>query len=126
MKRLLALAATAGLAVAIYATTATGSQQAVTPAQFNALKKQVAVLKKDVTDLKAAMSCLSSAGVASFGGGTAGFHYKQPDGSEILTSAIDLTDQGEQPTALLAIVDPQCVSARLLQTRLSESTSLQR
>ena len=72
MKRLLALAATAGLAVAIYATTATGSQQAVTPAQFTALKKQVAAMKKDVNDLKAAMSCLGSAGVASFGGGTAG------------------------------------------------------
>jgi hypothetical protein len=48
MKRLLALIAAAGVAVALYATTATGSQQAVTPKQFAALKKQVAQLQKDV------------------------------------------------------------------------------
>ena len=48
MKRLLALVAAAGLAVALYAATATGGQQAVTPKQFNALKKQVAQLQKDV------------------------------------------------------------------------------
>jgi len=48
MKRLLALIAVVGLAVTLYAATATGGQQAVTPAQFNALKKQVAQLQKDV------------------------------------------------------------------------------
>ena len=53
MKRLLALVATAGIAVALYATTAPAGQQAVTPAQFNALKKQVTQLQKDVKTLKA-------------------------------------------------------------------------
>jgi hypothetical protein len=51
MKRLLALIAATALAVALYATTATGGQQAVTPAQFAALKKQVTKLQKQVKDL---------------------------------------------------------------------------
>lgn len=51
MKRFLALIATAGLAVALYAATATGGQQAVTPKQFAALKKQVTTLQKQVKDL---------------------------------------------------------------------------
>jgi hypothetical protein len=126
MKRLLALVATAGLAVGLYAATATGGRQAVTPAQFSALKKQVAVLKKDVNDLKGALNCLSPVGVAQFGSDTAGFHYKQPDGSEILTSAIDFTASGEQPQALLALIDAQCVSARFHVTRVGGSSSLRR
>jgi hypothetical protein len=54
MKRLLALIAVAAVAVALYATTAPGGQQAVTPAQFNALKKQVAKLQTTVKDLTTA------------------------------------------------------------------------
>jgi hypothetical protein len=126
MKRLLALVAAAGVAVALYAATATGSQQAVTPAQLNALKKQVAVLKKDVKDLQGAIACLGPTGVASFGSDTAGFHYKQPDGSEILTSALDFTAQGQQPQALLATIDPQCVSARFRLLHIHGSGSLRR
>ena len=53
MKRLLALVAVAGLAVGLYAATATGSRQAVTPAQFAALKKQVTQLQKRVKDVEA-------------------------------------------------------------------------
>ena len=52
MKRLLVLAVTALVAVGLYATTAGGTQQAVTPAQFNALKKQVATQKKQITQLQ--------------------------------------------------------------------------
>jgi hypothetical protein len=52
MKRLLALIAVAGLAVGLYSATATGGQQAVTPAQFAALKKQVTQLQTKVTQLQ--------------------------------------------------------------------------
>jgi hypothetical protein len=60
MKRLLVVFLVAGLAVALYASTAGGGQQAaVTPGQFAALKKQVATLQKqmktaqkDIKDLK--------------------------------------------------------------------------
>jgi hypothetical protein len=111
MKRLLALVATAGAAVGLYAATATGGQQAVTPAQFNLLKRQVAALQKDVKALKASTACLSADGAASFGGTTAGYHYKQPDGSEILTTALDLVAEGEPPDLYLAEVDKNCVTA---------------
>jgi hypothetical protein len=56
MKRLLVTFLVAGLAVALYASTAGGGQQAVTPGQFAALKKQVATLKKQVTTLNQAMA----------------------------------------------------------------------
>jgi hypothetical protein len=125
MKRLLALIAVAGLAVALYAATATGGQQAVTPAQFKALKTQVTKMQKDVNALKAFLgNCLSVVGVARFGGGTAGYHYKQPDGSEILTSALDVTETGETPSALLAQIDPQCVSTSSLHVLKAPSARL--
>lgn len=57
MKRLLVVFLAAGLAVALYASTAGGGQQAgVTPAQFAALKKQVATLQKQVKTLNQAMA----------------------------------------------------------------------
>jgi hypothetical protein len=46
----------AGLAVALYASTAGGGQQAVTPGQFAALKKQVTTLQKQVKVLNQAMA----------------------------------------------------------------------
>jgi hypothetical protein len=111
MKRLALLLAAAVAAVALYATTAPAGQQAVTPAQFSALSKKVTALQKDVKTLKAAVACLAPLGVAQFGdGSTAGYHYKQPDGTEVLTSAIDAVGPNEQAGALIAVINPQCVS----------------
>jgi hypothetical protein len=116
MKRLLALVALAGLAVALYAATATGGQQAVTPKQFAALKKQVTTMQKDVNVLKGFVAnCIGVIGVTRFGGTSAGYHYKQPDGSEILTSALDVSDQGETASGLLATIDQQCVQSNALR-----------
>src|ERR671938_319292 len=56
MKRLLILIVVAALAVGLYAATAGGGQQAVTPRQFAALKKQVVTLQKQVKVLNQAMS----------------------------------------------------------------------
>jgi hypothetical protein len=110
MMRFLALVAVAGIAVALYAATAGGGQQAVTPKQFAALKKQVTTLQKDVKSLKVAITRITAAGVVDAGDGqTTGYHYKQPDGTEILTSALDVAVQGETPTGYLAALNPQCV-----------------
>jgi hypothetical protein len=72
MKRFLALIATAGLAVALYAATATGGQQAVTPKQFAALKKQVTTLQKQVTTLQKESKDLTdfaaATSICAFGG----------------------------------------------------------
>ena len=121
MKRFLALAVTAAVAVGLYAATAGGTQQAVTPAQFNALKKQVTKMQKDVNTLKSFVgSCLGYAPITQFGasgGTTAGYHYKQPDGTEILTSALDVAATGETPDALFVTIDQQCIGSANLQLK---------
>jgi hypothetical protein len=123
MKRFLVLVLTAGVAVGLYAATAGGTQQAVTPQQFSALKKQVAALQKDVKALKVKVACLGPVAVAEFGDGTtAGYHYKQPDGSEILASALDLVGEGETPGGYLAGIKTECVSARTLQLDVKSFT----
>jgi hypothetical protein len=111
MKRFLALVVTALVAVGLYAATAGGTQQSVTPAQFAALKKQVTKLQKDVSDLKSFRSCIGFAPIVQFGTDTAGYHYKQPDGSEILTTALDLAGSGETPDGYFATVDQSCVTS---------------
>jgi hypothetical protein len=60
MKRLLMLLATAGISVAVYAATATGGQQVVTPGQFAALKKQVTTLQKQVKTLNTVAGVLAT------------------------------------------------------------------
>jgi hypothetical protein len=112
MKRLLVLVVTAALAVGLYAATAGGMQQAVTPGQFAALSKKVAALQKQVNVLKVDIHCISPVGVASFGNGTTfGYHFKQSDTSEILTSALDTISSGETAQFQMATIDPSCVSA---------------
>jgi hypothetical protein len=112
MKRLLALALALAVAAGLYAATAGGTSRSVTPAQIAALNKKVAQLQKAVKALREDFSCLQALGVREFGDGqTAGYHYKQPDGSEILTSALDVTGEGETPTIVLAQVDPTCVAS---------------
>jgi hypothetical protein len=116
MKRFLALIAAAGLAVGLYAAAAPGGQQSVTPAQFAALKKQVTKLQKDMKNVKGALDCFTVAGASEFGDNTtAGYHYKQPDGTEALVTALDLTAQGEQPQIYLATIDSQCIQANGLR-----------
>ena len=58
MRRVLLTAVIAIAAVALYATTATGGQQAVTPKQFAALTKRVAKLEKDDKDVKNAIGVI--------------------------------------------------------------------
>jgi len=111
MKRLLVLVATAGLAVALYATTAGGGQQAVTPGQFAALKKTVTKLQKDVKALNSVVGdCLfvQAVPVASFGTDTEGYAYVRADGSVIITSALDIVSQNETPQAWLVGTTTQC------------------
>ena len=119
MKRLLALAAVAAVAVGLYATTAPGGQQAVTPGQFAALKKQVTKIRGDL-----------DATIGVLGGcimGTAvpitrytGYLYQGSSG-QATTTALDITEQGGTPTgyALIVSSDPSCIN-------LINSTSLRK
>jgi hypothetical protein len=111
MKRLLVLVATAGLAVALYAATAGGGQQAVTPGQFAALKKTVTKLQKDVKTLNSVIGdCLfvQAIPVADFGTASEGYVYARSDGSVIITSALDITTANETPQFFLVGTNTQC------------------
>jgi len=111
MKRLLVLVATAGLAVALYAATAGGGQQAVTPGQFAALSKKVTKLQKDVKALNSVIGdCLfvQAVSVASFGTDTEGYAYVRADGSVIITSALDTVGPNETPAFWLVGTNTQC------------------
>jgi hypothetical protein len=110
MKRLLALAAVAALAVGLYATTAGGTQQAVTPAQFKALKAQVTKIRKDLTATTAVLAgCVmgNAVPVTRY----TGYQAVDPNGTAFQTTALDITDQGDTPSgyALLVNTDQACI-----------------
>ena len=120
MKRFLALVATAVAAVALYAATAPAGQQAVTPGQFNALKKQVTKLRSDLNAVATVLvGCVMGNAVPITR--YSGYDAKDSNGAQISTTALDLTAQGGTPNgfALLVNSDPTCVN-------LINSTSLKR
>jgi hypothetical protein len=111
MKKFVALAVIALAAVALYATAAPAGQQAVTPGQFNALKKQVTKIRSDlnaVTTVLAACVMGNAVPITRY----AGYDAKDGNGAQISTTALDLTNQGDTPNgfALLVNPDPACVN----------------
>jgi hypothetical protein len=96
MKRVIAVAAIGLVAVALYAVTATGSPQAVTPRQFAALSKKVTKLQKDFNTLKSlVLTCAfnQAVPVAQFGNpdGNEGYVYSNPDNSLELQTSLDFS-----------------------------------
>lgn len=116
MKRLLVTFLAAGLAVALYASTAGGGQQAVTPGQFAALKKQVTTLqaqmktaRKDITDLKtvavALIQCDFSSAVPVTNAPT--LHVTNPgEGTDayVVTTSKECADAMNSPAARLKLL----------------------
>jgi hypothetical protein len=98
MKRVLVVFLVAGLAVALYASTAGGSQQAVTPGQFAALKKQVTTLQKQVKVLNQAMSIVFTCDL---------------DSAIPLTNApaLHVTNPGEGTDAYMLATNKDCADA---------------
>jgi hypothetical protein len=115
----LLVAALAGAAL-LYVTTAVGGPQAgPTRAEFNALKKQVAVLKKDDATIQAVLgTCFTGAvPAASYDG----YEYRAADGSTTIVSALDIVDPGDTPTMYLLDVGQACagvINAAKLNIRL--------
>jgi hypothetical protein len=102
MKRFLMVAGVVCVGGALYVASAPAGQQAAPMArQFKALVKQVAGLKKSFTEVKKLatdeglllVDCMAVAvPVNQFGDATnqtEGYHYRQADTSEILTTALD-------------------------------------
>jgi hypothetical protein len=106
MKKLLVVFAVAGLAVALYASTAGGAQQAaVTPGQFAALKKQVVTLQKQVVTLQK-QSKLFTQAIAVLG--TCDFNSAVP-----LTNApaLHVTNPGEGTDTYMITTTKECADA---------------
>jgi hypothetical protein len=105
----LLVAALAGAAL-LYVTTAVGGPQAgPTRAEFNALKKQVAVLKRDdAAFLEVLASCFTGAVPAAR---FVGYEYRAADGSTTVVSALDVVEPGDTPTMYLLDVGQACAGA---------------
>jgi hypothetical protein len=102
----LLVAALAGAAL-LYVTTAVGGQQAgPSRAEFNALKKQVAVLKKDDAAVQGVLgACFTGAVPAAR---YDGYESRAPDGTTLISTAIDVSEVGETPTMYLLDVGEAC------------------
>ena len=114
MKRLLIILVAALAAVSVYAMTATGGQQAVTPKQFNALK---ATVSKQGKTIKALEACLfvGAAPVIVLGNPDQGNGYVFRDVSaqkEFLFPAMTVAPQSLQgQAAWVVLTTPQCAAA---------------
>ena len=95
----LLVGAIAGAAL-LYVTTAVGGQQAgPSRAEFNALKKQVAILKKDDLTIQAVLNvCFTAAVPAS---NFDGYEYRAADGSTVIAAALHVAQTGETPSVYL-------------------------
>lgn len=115
MKRLLALVAIVGLTTALYATTAGGTQQAVTPAQFAALKKQVTKLRTDLNALGVVtLNCVAGAAlpVTRYNG----YLYGNSNGQIVVTTALDATAQGGTPSAYFIAANPDAACVNFINS----------
>jgi hypothetical protein len=115
MKRLLALVVAALVAVALYAATAQSGQEAVTPAQFRALSAKVTKARKD---LDATIGVLATCVM-----GTAvpitrynGYVGADSSGATFITTALDLTDQGDTPNGYALLVNPDQACINLINS----------
>ena len=115
MKRLVAVLAVALVAVSTYAVTAPAGPQAVTPRQFNALVKRVARDERTIKNLTTQLACIKTFapltvyGIPSQG---VGYLYSPGVGQNVaITTAVDETEQGGQPSFRVPIVNASCASS---------------
>ena len=105
----LLVGALAGAAL-LYVTTAVGGPQAgPTRAEFNALKKQVAVLKKDDQAVQAVLGACLNAAVPSVR--HLRYEARAADGSTFITTGLDIADTGDAPQVYLLDVGQTCANA---------------
>jgi hypothetical protein len=82
--------------------------------KVNALSKQANTLSKQVAALTVRSNCISVQGIQQFGAAdNEGYLFQRatdPQGTYVLTTAIDYPEQGQTPQLLMATVDPTCVT----------------
>jgi hypothetical protein len=102
----LLVAALAGAAL-LYVTTAVGGQQAgPSRAEFNALKKQVAVLKKDDVAFQAVLAVCFTSGIPTIQ--YDGYESRAPDGTTTITKALNVAKPGDVPAMYLLDIGQAC------------------
>src|SRR6266480_3672267 len=99
--------------VAIAVPIAQGTSSAKDPRVAGLIKK-VTTLQKQVAALTVRANCISVQGIQQFGAAdNEGYLYQRatdPQGTVVLTTAIDYPVQGQTPQLLMAVVDPTCVT----------------
>jgi hypothetical protein len=100
--------------VAIAVPIAQGTSSAKDPRVAGLIKK-VNALQKRVAALEVRAACISVTGVTSYGAPSQndGYLYHRaadPPDTLVLTTSLDFTEQGGTPAALMAVIDPKCVS----------------
>jgi hypothetical protein len=86
------------------------------PTRLTAVEKKVTKLQRDMRTMQATVTllrgCITAAPISAYGGlDTEGYLYRNTaENREFLTSALDITDQGDQPDAIMATLKPECVS----------------
>ena len=103
--------------VAIAVPIAQGTSSAKDPRVAGLIKK-VNALQKQVAALTVMSKCISAQGIQQFGAAAnEGYVYQRaadPQGTFVLTTALDYPEQGQTPQQWMAILDPACVSKHTL------------
>jgi hypothetical protein len=121
MKYVVSLAAVALAAVALYATAAPAGQQAVSPAQFAALKKQVTKIRSDLNAVATVLGgCVMGQAIPV----TQYTDYVGSDGTKVYpTTALDVTQQGDTPNGYALLVNPSSACVNLVNSTSFKSFS---
>ena len=86
------------------------------PSRLRAVELKVTKLQRDVQTMQTTVTflrgCFTAAPITSYGGSdTDGYVYRNTaENREFLTSALDVTDQGDTPDAIMATLKSECVS----------------
>jgi hypothetical protein len=114
MKRYAVLVAFAVLAIAV---PFAQSSPTGTPQRLAKLEKQVRTLRAQMRNVRAQVACVNGAAAVSSYGVPAngeGYVYRRPGTpapTDIATTALDFSQQGETPQILVASVNRKCVTS---------------
>jgi hypothetical protein len=89
------------------------------PSRLTAVERKVTKLRADLTTTQRTVTllrgCITAVAITTYGGSeTEGFVYRNTaESREFLTSALDFTDEGDQASAIIATLKPECVAQAL-------------
>jgi hypothetical protein len=89
------------------------------PSRLTAVERKVTRLQRDMATAQRTLTflqgCITAVRITTYGGlATEGYVYRNTaEGREFLTSALDFTDEGDQPSAIMATLKPECASQAL-------------